>query len=80
MKELWLHYWDAYNIYTADGLDVLKQLGRHWSSLSDDEKASWNSRAKNLSSYSDQQKKRVICEIIAATDQNVCTICSSSVL
>jgi len=42
--------------------------------LSEDEKASWNQRAKDVSSYSEQQKKKVIKDIIGTTEQNVSII------
>ena len=50
---------------------MLQELSRRWSSLSETDKSSWNQRAKDVSSYSEQQKKKVVQDIIGVTEKNV---------
>ena len=50
---------------------MLAEMSKRWSSLTQEEKTSWNHKANSLEHFSDQKKKKVIRELIAVTEQNV---------
>ena len=50
--------------YFSEGSEILKEMSTQWSLLPEEEKGSWNDRAREGIQFNDKQKKKVIRDLL----------------